>query len=45
MRDAVPTADLEARVYQSGRFEAELTGAIERITISGILTIRFDSTE
>jgi hypothetical protein len=42
MRDQVPTADLEARIYQSGRFEAELTGAIEAVTINGILTIRFD---
>lgn len=43
MRDQVPTADIEARVYQQGRFEAELTGAIETINITGILTIRFDN--
>lgn len=44
MRGQVPTADIEARVYQSGTFEAELTGAIERTVINGSLEIRFPTT-
>tara|TARA_R110002126_G_scaffold34517_6_gene106821 strand:+ start:1649 stop:2992 length:1344 start_codon:yes stop_codon:yes gene_type:complete len=35
----VPTADKAARVYQQGTFEAELSGAIEIIKISGVLTL------
>jgi hypothetical protein len=37
--DKVPTADKAARIYQQGTFEAELSGAIEIVKISGILTL------
>jgi len=37
--DKVPTADREARVYNQGSFEAELTGAIESVKIQGVLTL------
>lgn len=37
--DQVPTADKQNRIYQQGTFEAELTGAIEIVSISGILSL------
>lgn len=37
--DQVPTADKQNRIYQLGSFEAELTGAIELVTISGVLSL------
>ena len=35
----VPTADKAARIYQLGSFEAELSGAIEFVRISGVLSL------
>lgn len=35
----VPTADKQARIYQQGSFVAELTGAIELVRISGVLSL------
>lgn len=35
----VPVADKQARIYQSGSFKAELSGAIELVAISGVLTL------
>lgn len=40
MANDVPLADKEARVYQAGRFEAELTGGITRVVINGSLKIQ-----
>lgn len=35
----VPTADKAARIYQMGNFVAELSGAIEMVRISGVLSL------
>lgn len=35
----VPTADLEARVYQSGTFSASVQGAIDSVIITGSLSV------
>lgn len=37
--DQVPTADKAARIYQQGTFLAELTGAIEVVKITGVLSL------
>lgn len=40
LTDAVPVQDRQNRIYQSGSFRAELVGAIESITITGVLTLQ-----
>lgn len=35
----VPVADKQARIYQSGSFKAELSGAIELVAITGVLSL------
>lgn len=37
--DQVSTTDKQNRIYQSGTFEAELSGAIELVRITGILSL------
>ena len=39
LSDQVPLADKQANIYQSGSFEAELTGEIDEISLTGTLVL------